>query len=442
MSTWSRLAVAASLGATAAVAPAAAWSAPKPAAKAESVRYVVRRGDTLYDLGSNYLLRPGDYSIVQQRNRIANPRRMRVGSTLDIPVALLRTSPIEARVASYRGEATALVQGRTLPVTKGMVLPEGAVVATGSNASVRLELPDGSQVALPSQSRIRLERLRLTPLTGSIDRVISLEAGRSEAVVTPMKQPRDGFTIRTPLSVTAVRGTAFRVIYDAQTQRAWTEVVNGQVNVASLVDRSASITPAAFGVKASDAGVTTPAPLLPQTTLTMAGRLQDEPEVVFDMSPVPGAARYRARLGADAGLLDVIDEVTTDQPRAAFQDVKNGALFVQISALDADGLEGMPNTYGFSRFRHGLKLQAPTATDHHWLFQWEAEGEGRHSYRFQLAAQPGGVPLVDEAGLADGRMTVTDLPNGTYYWRVQSTVVDGGQRFEKWSAVQQFRIGG
>lgn len=442
MSKLSRLAAVASLGAAAVVAPAAAWAALKPKAKVETVVYVVRRGDTLYDLAANYMLRTSDYAVVQRRNRIANPRRLPIGAKLEIPVALLRTTPTEARVASYRGEASAIVQGRTIAITRGMMLPEGSIVTTGPNASVRLALNDGSQVALPSQSRIRIEVLRHTPLTDSVERTFSLEAGRSEATVKPMTKPRDGFTIRTPLSVTAVRGTAFRVIYDAEAERAWTEVVDGTVNVASAVDSSASVTPEAFGVKASRQGVTTPAPLLPPTSVTAPGRVQDEPDVVFDLTPVPGAAKYRARLAADAGLLDILDEVTVDRPYASFKDVGNGALFVQVTALDADGLEGMPNTYGFSRFRQGLKLSAPTAAGDHWLFQWEPEGEGQHTYRFQIADKPEGVPLVDEAGLSEGRITVTDLPDGTYYWRVQSVVVRDGQRFEKWSPVQQFRIGG
>lgn len=440
MSKLSWFATAASLGAAALVAPVAAWAAPK--AKAESVVYVVRPGDTLYDLASSYMLRTSDYAVVQRRNNIANPRRLPIGAKLDVPVALLRTTPAEARVASYRGEVSAVVQGRTIALSRGTLLPEGSVVATGPNSSVRLALTDGSQVALPSQSRIRIDVLRHTPLTGSIERTFSLEAGRSEATVTPMTKPRDGFTIRTPLSVTAVRGTVFRVIYDAEAERAWTEVVDGTVNVASSIDGSASVTPERFGARASSQGVAAPERLLPPPTIIAPGRTQDEVDVVFDLTPAPGAAKYRVRLGADAGLLDLIDEVTVDQPRARFENVGNGALFVQATALDAGGLEGMPNTYGFSRFRHGLKLSAPVVSGKHWLFQWEPEGEGQHAYRFQLSAKPEGAPLVDEAGLSDGRMTVTDLPDGTYYWRVRSTVVRDGQRFEKWSAAQQFRIGG
>lgn len=439
MSKLSRLATVAGLGAAALVVPASAWAAPK--AKPEVVVYVVRPGDTLYDLASSYMLRTSDYAVVQRRNRIANPRRLPIGAKLEVPVALLRTTPAQARVASYRGEASALVQGRKVALSRGMLLPEGSVVTTGANSSVRLALTDGSQVALPSQSRIRIDTLRHTPMTGSTERAFSLEAGRSEATVTPMTKPRDGFSIRTPLSVTAVRGTAFRVAYDSQAQRAWTEVVDGTVNVASVVNGSASVTPETFGVVASSQGVTAPEPLLPPPAVTAPGRPQDEAEVAFDLTPVPDAVKYRARLGADAGLLDVLDEVTVDQPRASFQGVGNGALFVQVTALDADGLEGMPNTYGFVRFRQGLKLTTPTASGKNWLFQWEPEGEGQHTYRFQLSGEPEGPPLVDEAGLSDGRMTVTDLPDGTYYWRVRSTVSHDGQRFEKWSAPQQFRIG-
>ncbi len=64
-----------------------------PAAKAQAssapsdiATYVVRPGDTLYDLAERYMIRPGDALQVGRLNRIAEPRRLQPGTTLRIPV--------------------------------------------------------------------------------------------------------------------------------------------------------------------------------------------------------------------------------------------------------------------------------------------------------------------------------------------------------------------
>jgi len=427
------------------LAAAPANAAPRPVAAGEpTVRYVVRRGDTLYDLGALYLARPGDYRVVQRRNRIADPRRMAVGSRLDIPLRLLRTSVVEARVASFQGEVSVATGGPATPVSKGLVLGEGAVIATGVNAFVRMELPDGSQVVLPSQSRIRIDRLRQVLLTGTVDRAFFLYSGRSEAVVTPMKSPRDGFRIITPLSVSAVRGTVFRVAYDPASRQASTEVTTGTVQVGATLDNLTAVVPSSFGVHASTGEVSPPTPLLPSPEVLRPGRLQDEGEIVFDLTPQPGAVAYRARLAPDAGLLDPVEETLSDQPRLAFQGVRDGEWFVRVTALDAGGLEGMPATYGFTRARHELRLLSPArdAKSRRWQFRWEGQGTGQRAFRFQLwKGEAEAVPLIDEAGLSDPGITVTDLADGEYRWRVRSTLTHEGRSFEKWSGVQQFRIG-
>jgi hypothetical protein len=156
--------------------------------------------------------------------------------------------------------------------------------------------------------------------------------------------------------------------------------------------------------------------------------------------------RYRAQLARDAGMLSPFAETEGDSPQLAFNGLADGPWFVRLTALGADGLEGLPTVYGFERVLHTLTLGAPApfvqGVKPGWLFRWVGQGEGEHQYRFQLGTGADtATPILDEVGLATQQMTVTDLPDGVYWWRVRSTLQINGQRWEKWSPAQPFRIG-
>jgi hypothetical protein len=72
---------------------------PAPAPADPPVRYVVRRGDTLFDLGRAYLRKTNDYRHVQRANQISRPARHAPGKTLNIDADLLKTVPIDARLS-------------------------------------------------------------------------------------------------------------------------------------------------------------------------------------------------------------------------------------------------------------------------------------------------------------------------------------------------------
>jgi hypothetical protein len=418
-----------------------------PADAGQAVSYALQPGDTLYDLAARYFVRQDDYRVVLRLNHIASPRRLPVGYRLRTPLRLLRIEQIEAKVVDVTGEATLVVNGHGAPISKGASVREGAEIQTGADAFVRFELPDGSFVTLPSQSRFEIQTLRRTPLTGVVDRAFVLRAGRSEAVVTHMTRPGDSFIIRTPLSIAAVRGTTFRVKFDPQAGVATAEVVEGVVGLRSTVNGSVAVVTKAFGDHATREGVGAPHPLLAAPQLDSPERVQGEASVLLKIVPIAGAVRYRARLARDEAALAPFAETESDQPQLSFDKIADGPWFVRLTALDADGFEGLPTVYGFERVLHTLDLGPPTSMVRDakagWLFKWIGEGAGEHRYRFQLGAgaDTTSTPLLDEPDLSDSQVFVTALPDGLYWWRVRSTLSIGERRLEKWSPAQPFRIG-
>lgn len=427
-------------------APAAAQSTVS-SRQAETLDYVVRPGDTLIDLASAYMNRPLDYRRVQRENRVANPRRLSIGRTLALPVDLLRADPDEARIAGFRGAVSLNQDGVSGAPTSGQIVRESAVLSTGANAFVRLALSDGSHVVVPSNSRVRVSRLRRYAINGAVDHALTVETGRAESRVTPRTRP-GGFAIRTPVSVSAVRGTDFRVSFDEASERSATEVLEGAVAVAS--GENEALAAADQGVSAA-AGAVRLLPLLPAPALARPDAPQTQPQVVFEVQPLPGAERYRGRIAQDAGMIESFAEAdSAPGGPLMFGDMEEGAYFLRLTALSPEGLEGKATTYSFIRARNGVGGLA-SAMDQRdrrrfYRFRWEAEGVGEASFRFQLwrEAEGGGVDgplLIDQPGLTDEAFTLSDLPPGVYSWRVQSARHRFGRLLEAWSEPQQLHIG-
>lgn len=436
--------VAAWLGAALLLATPAAAQATRGG---ETIRYVVQPGDTLFDLGARYLLRTADYRRVQSLNRVANPRRMPVGRVLSIPVGLLKTTPDAATVANFRGAATLTQQGRSTALTAGQVLPEGSIIATGANAFVRVALSDGSHVVIPSNSRVQLVRLRRVLLNGAVDHEMAVQSGRAESRVTPRQAP-GGFVVRTPVSVSAVRGTDFRVSFDDATNRSVTEVVEGNVRVQPDGGAGEIVVAEAEGAVTA-AGESRRVDLLPAPRLEDPDKIQMDGGTTFDIAALGGADRYRGRLATDAGIVDAFDEIlgASGERRLSFTGLADGLYFLRLSALSDEGVEGLSTVYSVIQARNGIDgLDASviaTLRERRYLFRWEPVGEGDAVFRFQLWTEGGRpeTPLVDLTDLTETEVSLTGLPDGVYQWRVQGVRQRFGRTLEVWSEPRQLRIG-
>lgn len=426
-----------------------AFAAPAPQPAETPIAYVVRQGDNLYSLAQRYLIRLNDYKRVRAASGVRNVRALRVGSTLKIEPQLLRFEPIEARLVAVSGAVTLQdARGGSAPAVRDAQVFEGHRLITGANSFATFQLADGSRVTLPSNSRMRIVQLRRLLLDGSLQRLFELENGRSGISATPAENAGSQFRVRTPLSVTAVRGTEFRVVHAQAGDRSATEVIEGLVGVGSAATTAAEIpVKAAFGVTAGAQGINEPSALLPAPDLAPGGAVQEEPQLRFAAKPAEGAISYRFQLANDAGFVDLFAEGDSQDGQAVFPSLRDGTYFVRLTAVDRNGLEGLPSVYSFDRTLNVLEPGAPPQPEgdrkmRRFLFRWNATGEGVRTYRFQLSADPQMKSLtVDQPGLTEPQATVTNLAAGAWYWRVVSVRYKDGAFTQKLGPVQQLRIG-
>lgn len=327
---------AAALALLLALATPLAAQAPYPATAIAPIQYRVRAGDTLPKLAARYFTNPADAAEVQRLNRIDDPARLAAGTTLTIPAALLKTDALSAKVTSFRGNVT-IGQG---PARIGMVIGEGLRIATGANSALSFRLTDGSAVTLPSLSAVRIVRLRKVLLTNRVQRVLTLETGRSQTQVTPSRDGSTSFEIRTPVSVAAVRGTDFRVAYSEGEQAATAEVLKGAVGVAGK-DGTVGLDPG-YGARSDEQSAGKAIALLPPPDIRSPVGHRRDGTLIFNFVKMDAALAYRLVVSGDAEFRDLRSEGTSRTEQVVVPPLPNGTYYIRATAIDVHGLEGLP----------------------------------------------------------------------------------------------------
>ena len=420
-------------GKTLAAALALITSMPLAASNDDApIRYIVRQGDTLITLGARYFRSPEHYKIVQQQNRITDPHAVPVGKILTIPRNILKFKPAGAKLISVRGQVMASAASAAV----GQVLREGTDISTGASSFATMLLDDGSRISLPSNSNIRIRRLRSYVLGGSLDYDFDIARGGIRSSVAKHRQGDDRYQVRTPKAVSAVRGTDFQSRYDPDAGSDFAEVVEGGLAVEAGSGASRSL-PAGNGLAVKMGGGVITEALLNPPVLQEPGKTQAEKIVRF-ASNTPGGVRYT--IAADAGFVEQVADMIVPDGKAEFPELANGNFFVRARAISNSGIQGIPATFAFKRRLNGVSASAGQS-DEGYVFRWTGEGAGTQRFHFQLFRNATDqIAMVDEAGLAGDRVTLSDLPSGDYYWRVGVVQYLDGEVGINWTPLEKLSV--
>ncbi|MBL0924539.1 MAG: FecR domain-containing protein [Sphingomonadaceae bacterium] len=398
------------------------------------VKYVVRKGDTLISLGNRYLAFPTSYQTVQRQNRISNPHSIPVGTVLIIPRSLLKYRPASARLVSVRGQVIAASTAASV----GQTIGEGSAITTGPSSFVTMQLDDGSRVSLPSNSDVRIRRLRHYVLGNSLDYDFDIAKGGARSTVIKHESADDRYRVRTPKAVSAVRGTDFQSRFDPVGGSDFAEVVEGALAVAAGSGNSLPLNAGNGLTVKADGGVVAEA-LLPPPPLREPGRLQADKLIRF-ATEISAPARFT--IAVDAGFIEQIADSVTQDGNAVFTDIPNGNYFIRARAISANGIEGIPATYAFKRRMNGITANAGES-DGGYVFRWAGEGGGTRRFHFQLFRNSAAdVAIVDEAGLSGDRLTISDLPQGDFFWRVGAVQYLDGEVATNWTPLEKLSVSG
>ena len=401
---------------------AAAVSAGEPV-----FTHVVTREETLIALSRRLLADPRQWPQLQQHNRIVDARRIPVGTVLKIPVRLLATEPVPARVLSASGEVSG-PQG--VAVAAGQALPQGARLQAGDGGQATLQLVDGTVLRLRAGSAVQVETSRRLPGSGGALSGVKVEDGQVE--VQAQKRPgagAPGFQISTPQGLLGVRGTEFRVSVDARAETTRNEVLEGQVMTEGRDGRAGRSVAAGFGVVVDRSGtVTPPVRLLAPPDVSAWPALQERVLVRFPIRPQPAVVAYRAQVAAaaDPAFERVLQDVRSTGAELRLVDLPDGDYRIRVRAEDAQGLQGRDALHLFT-LKARPEPPLPTGPGPKAVVSgarldlaWASVDEAR-SYRLQLARDEAmREPLRDQRALAGTAWSVDALAPGVYFWRLAS----------------------
>lgn len=436
-----RKAAAASTGIALALWLAASGPAQAGAAGAEGADfiYVVERGDNLFNVAERFMASAEGWRLLQARNGVADPYRLAPGTRLRIPLGQIPEQPGAARVVFVNGQA----QADGEPLRPGMALREAARIVTAAGSTVTLELPDRTRVTLPPATAVAVRRLRTFRKSGLTDTVIGIERGKADTRVAPEGVGVGRFELHTPMMVTGVRGTRYRVSADAAGSRS--EVLEGRVGVslARVGAAPGTAVVAGYGIGvAAGAGLSRPVALLPAPQLLPLPDTVLGPAAEAAWQPVQGAAGYRVSVARDTAHTELVWTGETADTHVGLDGLPEGSLYLAVSAIDVQRLTGKPASVPFAvRLNPAapFTLQPAGGTVRYGesvAFEWAAVGAAA-SYELAVSADAGfAAPTATQP--ARSEQMAQKLAPGAWFWRVRS--LDAAGRPGPWSAAVPFTL--
>lgn len=395
------------------------WAQTAP--DADHLVYQMQPGDTLLGLVSKHMQGPDALKQLVQVNKFPNVNRIAKGLKIKIPRSLLKYTPSTATVTRLNCKSVIQIDGNNaLPMQLGSVLGEGAVLRIPAGCQFALTLEDESTLRLVSGAVIQLKTLRRNEFEASPEVKIELLDGRMEIDVPRKRRGQDApFQVLTPTSVAGVRGTEFRVGFDAKQRNSQVEVKVGAVGARGLTETTEKISNAGQGVAISANGQA----LEVEKLLAPPRYTRGEPQPggkdwLLKFEAAPQAERFMLVTADDANFSSLLAQDQPTQPQVLAPALGTKPVFYQWASVSATGLTGQATDYavckGYKRleqWRCNVPFNVLGLTQPHLLFQKiDAKGEV-----FELLNGP--VEAVD-----NNVLVFRGLPSGVYRWRIEHQI--------------------
>jgi hypothetical protein len=404
--------------------------------------YTVSQSETLSGIARRFTGRIADWRIIGETNKISNDRTIPIGRQIIIPARLLAPKSAFARIEAFFGNIRIRGNdGNGIETKIGTLLKEGDSLTTLANSFISLVLDDGTRFTLPPDSMLNLRLLRATQFIDQPRTQLFLEKGRVESHVTPLKSPGASYEVISPIAVSGVRGTSFRV--NADGQKSLSEVLEGKVAVNNAPTQKArgngQLIAKGFGTVVENGRVARPIALLEVPALADGYQVQQRLPIQFNLSQ-SSAQSFRVTVSTDEAGFDNIAEINSagiDGKAAAKLDtLEDGHYFVRVSAIDAQGLQGLQKTLPFTvkarpfppfLLQPGAKFQGNASDDKIAVTMQWSEAAGVSGYRLQVATDSAFADIAFDRNITQGAAEqVVPLQVGTYYWRLASIAVRDG----------------
>ncbi len=390
----------------------------------------VSAGTNLIHLARDYCRDRGDWRRIAAINKLSEPYLIIRDTTLQVPLSLLVVEPLTARVAAVNGPVSLhTADGRTSPLRQDDTVAAGQTVVTGPDGYTHLILPDNTYTRVEPEARFTIAYLfRLAD--GTIKADFTLDRGGLVHWVRQKLRANDTFQTRTPIAVTGIRGTEYRLKSEGseantvETLRGRVEVAAGGKNVGLAAGQGTRVRAGA----APERPRALPAAPAVETIEPLYRTLPMQIHTPAHAT----AKRFRLRLTSDdQGQATAADQVVAAGSPFTIGTLADGRYFAFLSALDAEGFESAaagPRPLTLRTVPPAPLITAPQNNGSLWgttgRIEWLASDQADH-YQVELAADAGFARLLDRREVREPRYTSPQLAPGEYHVRVRTVAADG-----------------
>lgn len=389
----------------------------------------VEKGMSVIHIAKKYCVNTSAWKIIARINHLQRPYTIYANTTLRIPASLLIKKNISARVASVSGSPRVVKSGQAGDLHKGDLVYPGQTVVTGQNEYVHLVYPDHKHTRIGAESEMTLVYL-MTLADNNLQAEFSLEKGNLTHQINERLQVNEHFETRTPVAITGVRGTEYRL-----------KVVDQEVNIVETLKGKVAVKasgwkrvlPRGKGLKVKKGQPLVKANSLPAVPTIL--KLKDIYRVMpleISVPDHPTAQSFKLRVARDVKGLVTIQEITAAAgERFVIPLLADGHYYVFLTAVDSAGFESLstpaqeiqvrtsPAAPIVSKPKTGLET-FDTSIKIRWL-----QSDGAASYRVQIATDSEFLHIIDEQEMKKSFFVTSKLEPGEYFFRVQLQAEDG-----------------
>ncbi|GGK56587.1 FecR domain-containing protein [Amphritea balenae] len=394
--------------------------------------YTTVAGDNLWNISKQHLDNATRFKQLQQLNNIENPRQIKPGTRLRVPLKWIRSNPVPARISSHQGKAHLLHPDGTTEIIGDQTLIQlGDQIRTHDDSSLTIRFADNSLLTLYSNSLIRFDHLSAHGSTGMVDSRLHLLKGRMDTRVTPAVGPGSRFQIQTPSAISAVRGTEYRAAVNEQQQLSNIEVLHGSVAVSGASKQRLIM--AGYGTQITQGEAPIPAKkLLPPPAMKPIQGPIHSINQMLSWPSIKGAREYRIEVSTEPQFNTLVWQQISTYSRVPLPDLPDGQYYARIRGVDQLGLEGENHVTALdldARPQPPIQLSPAdnksirgTAPQLQWT-----ESEEADYYRLEIATDSAFQSLIlDRDDIQGSRFDTSALPlPGHYFWRLTSITSEG-----------------
>ena len=410
----------------------------------------VQKGTNLIEITRKFCTSEYHWKEIAKINNLQSPYLISPGDVLFAPIELLKVEKLSAKVASVIGGVFIVENKKKLhQVAKGDFIYPGQTLVTEDDGFTHLIYPDNKYTRISSNSKFTLTYLvRLSDK--SLKAEFFLERGRITHEVKRKLDVNETFTTRTPVSVTGVRGTEFRLKLSDDNINI-VETLKGVVSVKG--DTGKLALKKGEGTKVAEGMSPEPPKLLPKAPVTpQIDNIFKVLPVKIDTVVATNLSEYRLRVTTDEkGDNTVLEQRTKPGSSFTLLSLSDGVYWGFLTAIDTENFESLtaePFTFevrsipGAPIFTspQDAKVTFETTVKSKWL-----QAEGVESYHLQLATDSDFKLIEVDLNQKDTSFVFDDLTPGTYHLRVQAIAPDGFKSLyslvDSWKVQKQASLG-